>query len=192
MEIIGAFNYSDSFLLLILILSVATDLLKRKISNKLIIIGMLLSLTSQLILPNGQGFEMWIVGVLLGFCCFFPLYFFRGMAAGDVKLMMVVGGFLGFPLTLTAALLSFVAGGVMAMVIVLAKGQFKQVIHNIKTILTPLFIRITSGVDINDGLSDKANERRMSVGRMPYALAIAVGTLLALYFEATQSATISN
>lgn len=179
-------------LILVLTVAVFTDLYKRKISNLLILLGLVSSLIGQILIPQGLGFVFWGAGILAGFICFLPLYILRGMAAGDVKLMMVVGGFIGFPLVLMAALYSYAAGGVMAMIIVLAKGRFKQVLCNIKTILTPLFIRLTSGVNISDGLSSKANEVKVSVGRMPYALAIAAGTLLALYFEVTQTATISN
>ena len=155
-----------------------TDLYKRKIPNILIIFGLIGGLLIQMLLLQGIGFNLWAVGVLAGFCCFFPLYYLRGMAAGDVKLMMVVGGFLGFPLVLTAALYSFVAGGILAVMIVLAKGQFKQVLNNIHMILTPLYIRFTSGVDVSDRSS-----KQMSVGRMPYAVAIGAGTLLTLYLN---------
>ena len=174
------------FLMIILILATIYDLYKRKIPNILILFGLIFGLVSQLFMPHSLGFMQWGVGVLVGFICFFPLYFLRGMAAGDVKLMMLVGCFLGFPLVLTAALYSYVAGGVMAIMIVLAKGKLKQSLHNIKSILTPLYIKVTSGVDIGDGLINKNNIEQASVGRMPYALAIAAGTLLALYFESTK------
>ena len=185
-------NYTLWMLVFVLFIAIFTDLHKRKIPNLLIAFGLVSSLVGQLLLPHGLGFVQWCIGVLAGFICFLPLYVLRGMAAGDVKLMMVVGGFLGFPLVLTAALYSYAAGGLMAIMIVLTKGRFKQVLHNIKTILTPLYIRVTSGVNIIDELSSKEGAEPVSVGRMPYALAIAAGTLLALYFEATQTATISN
>ena len=167
----------------VLLAALFTDLRKRKIPNLLILLGLVSSLIGQLFLPQGIGFMQWGIGVLVGFICFFPLYVLRGMAAGDVKLMMVVGGFVGFPLVLMAALYSYAAGGLMAIIIVLAKGRFKQVLLNIKTILTPLYIKITSGVNVNDGLSSKTNNGQVSVGRMPYALAIAAGTLLALILK---------
>lgn len=165
-------------LLLILVLATATDLYKRKIPNVLIVLGLVGGLIGQLLLPQGLGFAQWGIGVVIGFICFFPLYSFRAMAAGDVKLMMVVGGFLGFPLVLMAALYSYVAGGVMAIIIVLAKGRLKQVTHNIKMILTPLYIRVISGVDVSDGLT-----KQVSADRMPYAVAIGAGTLLTLYLN---------
>ena len=174
------FPNNPLWLLLILILFIASlsDLFKRKIPNILIIFGLTCGLIVQIFLPQGLGFWNWVIGVFLGFICFFPLYTLRAMAAGDVKLMMVVGGFLGFPLALTAALYSYVAGGIMAIIIVLAKGRLKQVAHNIKMILTPLYIRAISGVDVSDGLI-----KQVSVGRMPYAVAIGAGTLLTLYLN---------
>ena len=173
-------NNNLLYLLLILIFSLAiiTDLCKRKIPNVLIVWGLISGLVGQLLLPQGLGFAQWGIGVIIGFICFFPLYSLRAMAAGDVKLMMVVGGFLGFPLVLTAALYSYVAGGIMAIIIVLAKGRFKQVTHNIKMLLTPLYIRATSGVDVGDNLT-----KPISVGHMPYAVAIGAGTLLTLYLK---------
>ena len=45
-------------------------------------------------------------------------------------------------------------------------------------ILTPLYIRAISGVDVSDGLI-----KQVSVGRMPYAVAIGAGTLLTLYLN---------
>lgn len=165
-------------LILVLFLAIVTDLYKRKIPNGLILFGLVGSLIGQLLLPQGLGFVQWGIGVVIGFICFFPLYSLRAMAAGDVKLMMVVGGFLGFPLVLTAALYSYAAGGIMAIIIVLAKGRFKQLTHNIKVILTPLYIRATSGVDVSDGLT-----KQVSVDRMPYAVAIGAGTLLTLYLN---------
>ena len=165
-------------LLLVLICAIVTDIYERKILNVLIVLGLVGGLIGQLLLPQGLGFLQWGIGVVIGFICFFPLYSLRAMAAGDVKLMMVVGGFLGFPLVLTAALYSYVAGGIMAIIIVLAKGRLKQVAHNIKMILTPLYIRAISGVDVSDGLI-----KQVSVGRMPYAVAIGAGTLLTLYLN---------
>ena len=170
-------NNATWFLLILALFSaIVTDLYKRKIPNVLIVLGLVGGLVGQLFLPQGLGFAHWGIGVAIGFICFFPLYILRGMAAGDVKLMMVVGGFLGFPLVLTAALYSYVAGGIMAIAIVLINGQLKQVIHNIKIILTPLYIRVTSGVDVSDGLI-----KPVSVGRMPYAIAIALGSLTVIY-----------
>lgn len=168
----------ELLLLLVLLLAIVNDLYNRKIPNGLILFGLVGSLIGQLLLPQGFVFTQWAVGVFAGFICFFPLYILRGMAAGDVKLMMVVGGFVGFPLVLTAALYSFVAGGIMAILIVLSKGQFKQLVHNIKTILTPLYIRMTSGVDVGNNLT-----KPLSISRMPYALAISAGTITTLYFD---------
>lgn len=171
-------NMLIGLLLLLLSLAVITDVTHRKIPNLLIVSGLVTALIGQLFLAGGQGWQAWLLGMLAGFAVFLPLYLLRGMAAGDVKLMMVVGGFLGFPLVLTAALYCYAAGGIMAIIIVLAKGRFKQVTHNIKMILTPLYIRATSGVDVSDGLI-----KQVSVGRMPYAVAIGAGTLLTLYLK---------
>ena len=102
------------------------------------------------------------------------------MAAGDVKLMMAVGGFLGYPLIIKAVICVFLAGGVIAIVFVLITGRFKRLIKNMRVMLTDIFIKATSGVSVADDYVMKN-----SAGRMPYALAIAAGTGIALYLETT-------
>ena len=167
-------------LLWMLILAVMTDLTTRKIPNIIVVFGLITSLICQYFAMQGAGGLNWLAGVLVAFVCFIPLYALRGMAAGDVKLMMAVGGFLGYPLTIKAVVCVFLFGGVMVIVFALLKGHFKRLTQNMRVMLTDLYIKTTSGVNVEDDYIIKN-----SVGRMPYALAIAVGTGIAVYLETT-------
>ena len=169
-------------LLWMLILAVMTDLSTRKIPNSIIVFGLITSLVCQLVTTEGTGGLNWLAGVAVAFACFIPLYVLRGMAAGDVKLMMAVGGFLGYPLIIKAVIFVFLAGGILAISFVIFKGRFKQLIQNMRVMLTDIFIKATSGVNVADDYVMKN-----SAGRMPYALAIALGTGIALYLETTGS-----
>lgn len=169
-------------LLLMLALATFSDIKERKIPNALVIFGLLYSLFFQYILSGMAGGFDWILGVSVGFLCFIPLYVLRGMAAGDVKLMMAVGGFLGFPLIIKAVLYVFLSGGVMVVVFVTFKGRFKHLINNLRVMFTDLYIKSTSGVNVADDYVLKN-----SAGRMPYALAIAAGTLIALFLDTSGS-----
>ena len=167
-------------LLWMLILAVITDLSARKIPNGIIVFGLVASLVCQLVATQGAGGLNWLAGVAVGFACFIPLYLLRGMAAGDVKLMMAVGGFLGYPLIIKAVVCVFLAGGILAIAFVIFKGRFKKLIQNMRVMLTDIFIKATSGVNVADDYVMKN-----SAGRMPYALAITLGTGIALYLETT-------
>ena len=167
-------------LLWMLILAVITDLSTRKIPNSIIVFGLVTSLVCQLVATEGAGGLNWLAGIAVAFACFIPLYVLRGMAAGDVKLMMAVGGFLGYPLIIKAVVCVFLAGGVIAIVFVLCSGRFKRLFDNVRLMLTAVYIKTTSGVNVADDYVMKN-----SAGRMPYALAIAIGTAAALYLETT-------
>lgn len=165
-------------LIWMLILAVITDLNTLKIPNSLIVFGLIASLVCQCVAIEGAGALNWLVGVTAAFICFIPLYMLRGMAAGDVKLMMAVGGFLGYPLIIKAVICVFLSGGVLAIVYVLLKGRFKHLLQNMHMMWTNFYIKVTSGVSVADD-----DVMKNSAGRMPYALAIAVGTAVALYLQ---------
>lgn len=162
--------------------AIFTDLIRRKIPNTLVLFGLVISLIGQCFTTQGAGGFNWLAGVTFSFACFIPLYILRGMAAGDVKLMMAVGGFLGFPLIIKAVICVFLSGGIIAIVYVLIKGRFKLLFDNMRVMFTDLYIKSTSGVNVADDYVMKN-----SAGRMPYALAIAAGTLIALYLDMSGS-----
>lgn len=174
-------------LLGMLIMAVIIDLSVRKIPNIIIVFGLVTSLACQLVSIEGAGAFNWLIGVIIAFACFIPLYLARGMAAGDVKLMMAVGGFLGYPLIIKAVVCVFLSGGIIAIVFVIIKGRFNCLFDNMRVMFTDLYIKSTSGVNVADDFVIKN-----SAGRMPYAVAIAVGTLIALYLHITGSGFLSN
>lgn len=97
------------------------------------------------------------------------------MGAGDVKLMMMVGAFLGPLQTLGVVVLTFAAGGVLAIGMALYQRSFRQLVFNLRFMLT------TSAISAAGGASPKFEPLQQTAGRMPYAVAIAAGTLLQLY-----------
>ena len=165
-------------LVAMLLVAIITDLTVRKIPNSLVISGLIVSLVGQCLLTQGAGGFNWLAGVAVAFACFIPLYLLRGMAAGDVKLMMAVGGFVGYPFVFTTVGYSYMAGGAIAICYVLFKGRFKQLMQNLYSLIFDQFIKTTSGVDVYDGKVIKK-----SVGQLPFAVAIAVGTFIALYLN---------
>ena len=163
-------------LIAMLLLAVITDLSTHKIPNSLVVFGLTASLIGQCFAAQGAGGLNWLAGVAVAFACFIPFYVLRGMAAGDVKLMMAVGGFLGYPLIITALAYSYLVGGAIAIAYVLIKGRFRQLIQNLYSLIIDQFVKTTSGVDVYDGPVIK-----QSVGQMPFALAIAIGTFITLF-----------
>src|SRR5687768_11743315 len=70
------------------------DIRTRRIPNKLVLVGLATSFVAQG-LRGLDGTQAWFLGTLAGFGLLLPLYVIRAMGAGDVKLMAMVGSFLG-------------------------------------------------------------------------------------------------
>jgi prepilin peptidase CpaA len=166
-------NASEVLLLYLVLQAAVTDLALRKIPNVLVLCGLLLALVVHALAgPPRDLLSGWLGGLLAGFFLFLPLYLLRGMAAGDVKLMAMVGAFAGPEQALQIALLSFLIGGVLGLVLMLASGRARQGWRNLRTMLWPLLLRL-GGMP----LAPVPLAPGQSVGGMPYGVAVALGTL---------------
>jgi prepilin peptidase CpaA len=115
-----------------------------------------------------------LAGLLTGLLMFLPLYTMRAMAAGDVKLMATVGAFCGPAMTFQISLATYCCGGLLALLIVLWRGKTRAAAVNVGALLRPLLLRLTGIPLVNEPMPTP------SVGGMPYALAIALGSFLML------------
>lgn len=114
---------SEMVLLWLVTQAAATDLAQRKIPNVLVAAGLLLALVLRCLAEPKWSVALDCAGgAVAGLLVFLPLYLLRGMAAGDVKLMAMVGAFLGPAAILVAAMLAALCGGVLA-ILWLSCGQ---------------------------------------------------------------------
>lgn len=167
----------SSTLAALLIVAIATDLRSRRIPNVLVALGLGLGLVGRLLMPGapiGEALLTFVQGSGAGLLALMPLYLMRACGAGDVKLMAMVGGFVGPAVVLDAALWTLVSGGVLSLVFMLGRGVAAQTIENIRFLLTDLMVRARSGGGAR--LAPLAT----TAARLPYAVAIAAGTLIAV------------
>lgn len=165
-------QYREVALLLLVSIAAVNDLATRRIPNRLLLAALACAVVLDFVGPDcGAELLRALVGLGAGLLVFLPFYLARGMAAGDVKLMAVVGAFTGPAEAFEIAVLTWCAGGVMALVLVLARGRVRLVLGNIGRMLAGM---MTPGV----GLLAPAQEK--SAGSMPYGLAIAIGTVAVL------------
>jgi len=165
-------QYLDVVLLPLVSIAAVNDLASRRIPNRLLVAGLACACGLRLLSPGpllsalaGLG------GMAAGFALFLPLYLLRGMAAGDVKMLAVVGAFTGAQDVLQIAVLTWCAGGVMALVLMLVRGRLMLAIGNIG--------RMLSGLMLPGGMA-AAPAVQQSAGSMPYGVAIAIGTVVAM------------
>jgi len=177
-------NLALAILLGLLAAAVFADLRTRRIPNSLLLVGLLATtVINVMAVPGAEifdgldgaiGFLPSMGGIAVGFAALFPLYALRAMGAGDVKLMMTIGAFLGPMQTFGVVVLTFAAGGVLAIAMALWQRSFRQLVLNLRFMLT------TSAISAAGGTSAKFEPLQHTAGRMPYAVAIAAGTLLQL------------
>ena len=174
-----------------LLVAVWFDVRQRRIPNLLVANGIVWGLALQTFVPHGAGlFEFWwgsvgpwqaLLGLGAGLALFMPLYLMRAVGAGDVKLLAMVGVWLGPQLLLGATLLTLLAGGVMAIVVMLASRSSRQVLTNVRVMLT------TTLVGAQTGTLAPLDAPASGSARLPYALPIAVGTLAQVGWQLAHS-----
>jgi prepilin peptidase CpaA len=123
----------------------------------------------------------------LGFALLFPVYAIGGMGAGDVKMQMGFGAWIGsfYGLSATAGpeghpgsleilfwafCLAVVIGGVLALGMILVRGQFWKNLQNTRTILNDLFT--SSGIG---DVAGKAARRKSRMHLLPYGIPLCIG-----------------
>ena len=164
---------------LVLMVTIAAiyDIQFRRIPNWLVLTGLVLSLVIHVTFNEFYGFKAWGYGMLTGFGLFLPLYALRAMGAGDVKLVAMAGSFLDAGSAIGVVLTTLVVGGVLSIVVALRNGVLRQAIGNIHTQLTlTMFKKISGG-------NAQLEQLPSSAGNLPYAVAIAAGTLIHLILE---------
>lgn len=164
-------------LALTLVIALEADVRERRIPNVLIVVGLGAGLMLHLLGPRGYGGGVfshhagalgaagWLLGAGVGLALFLPLYALRAMGAGDVKLMAVLGGYVGATEAISLGLVILIAGGVLATVRMLWSGNSRLVLSNVATVLG----------GVGDSTRPRFDPATQSVDRMPYALAFVGG-----------------
>ncbi|NHZ33700.1 prepilin peptidase [Massilia sp. CCM 8692] len=114
-------------------------------------------------------------GMLLGFCAMLPMYAMGVMGAGDVKLMAMVGAFLGFHATLQALLFCVLSAGIAALAFGLRKRVMGRLLANTGAAMRGMFWSA-----IASGKPQLAPGAMPSVGKLAYGISIAIGTTACL------------
>ena len=158
------------------LISSVFDVKSRRIPNFITFPSMLFGLLLHLGLGGWRQMLTALAGGLICGLVFLIFYIAGGMGAGDVKLMMAVGCIAGLPNVAYLLVLTAISGGVMAVALALARGRFQQTIMNVGELAAH---HTQAGLQPHPDL----NLTNAQTLRLPYALAIAGGCILTLYFQ---------
>ena len=152
------------------------DVKSRRIPNFITFPAFLFGLALHLALGGWrQLLSALAAGVICGLV-FLVFYIAGGMGAGDVKLIMAVGCIAGLSHVAYLLVLTAISGGVMAVIYAMMRGKLQQTIMNVGEIASH---HRTEGLQPHPDL----NLENAATLRLPYALAIAGGSILTLYFQ---------
>jgi prepilin peptidase CpaA len=117
-------------------------------------------------------------GWALGLALLMPMYALKTLGAGDVKLMAAIGALIGPQAVFGAMLASLLAGGVLALAVSAYHGTLLQMTSNSYHLMLNSLMRGVTGQrpDIDAPAAPS--------GKLPYAIAIAAGTVLYLALAA--------
>lgn len=116
------------------------------------------------------GLKGGLIGLLAGGGVFFVLYLLGGMGAGDVKLMAAVGTWAGGGRTVVVLVAAAIAGGLLAVGYMIFYRRVRSTLLNVVELFRH---HLVSGIRPHPSL----NVQEGGGLRIPYGLAIAIGTL---------------
>ena len=106
--------------------AVCTDLFLEKVPNRWIVLGLAAGAVCQGLLHGAGGIPFYLGGVFLPLVLLFPLFCFRMMGAGDIKLMAVMGGILGSCGILKGMFCAFILGAVLSLAFLISCGNLQE------------------------------------------------------------------
>lgn len=140
----------------------------RRIPNWLTLGAVVLGLGAAAIEGGAEGLVDSAIGLAIAGGLFLPFCLLGVVGGGDMKLMAAVGAIVGWPMVLRVVTNTCIAGGLIAVAIMAWNGMLLTTLANV--------FRIMAGMP-------RRSKGLRKAPMVPYALAITVGTLVAVFVQ---------
>jgi len=164
-------------MLIVVAIATVTDLWRRRIPNWLTLPCLAAGIAVCGWLRGWHGIGQSLAGVGLGLLIFGVLFWLGGMGAGDVKLAAAIGAWIGPRQLVVAVIFTALAGGIMALGWAFSRGFAGELFQSTGDLILGKKKRNETAPAGGDATEEGKPVRR----RMPYAPAIAIGTLLSFF-----------
>lgn len=144
------------------------EIKSRRIPNVLTLGSVLLGLAAWTVEGGMQGLGDSLLGLVIAGGAFLPFCLLGVVGGGDMKLMAAVGAITGYPMVLRVLTDTCIAGGLIAVAIMAWNGMLLETMLNVFKIIFGMPRR-------------RAGLRNPPM--VPYALAITIGTGVAVFFR---------
>lgn len=164
------------FLLILLFVATVSDVMRHKIPNIISLGGVVVGFICQGWFVGIHGVIDGGLGLIVGLILFLPFYALGAMAAGDVKLMAMVGTFVGPKIVIACIAATLISGMILALIYIGFRGS------NIKNYLSRYALMIKTLITTYKWIYIPPTREDAGSMRFPYALAINVGAIIALWY----------
>lgn len=161
---------TDVCALLLLGVCAYWDLRYRKIPNWATLPGVILGLVMNCLLHGWAGIRTSGTGLLVGFGALLVLFVLSWMGGGDVKLMAAIGALKGYPFVVSALWYSLIAGVLLGVVMLIWNRKTLRTFKNLCLVIASRLSPLVPKQDI----------KREETQKIPFGLAIVLGTLWAM------------
>lgn len=164
----------------VVLMAAFTDLRAERIPNWLSFPGALLGIVLHTLSGGAEGALFGAYGWLAGFGLTIGFYAVGGMGAGDVKLVALVGAFLGAQRVLWVAMYTAVLGGIYALGIVI----YSLVGQGLRGRAAGRFPGAETGLELLQGNVASKVATLRKYPRLRYAVVVALGVVVEAWYGA--------
>jgi prepilin peptidase CpaA len=165
--------FVNVLLCLVIGVCVYWDLKSRRIPNFVTLPTIIIAPVLNGVFWGLPGLKSSLAGFFIGLAVLIIPFALGGMGGGDVKFLAAIGAMKGSPFILYAAVYSAFAGGIMALGVLLYRGQLLTLLK--KWIFALINVFVPGVVSI-----PKIDSESIDKQVLPYGVAIGVGTVFAL------------
>ena len=152
---------------ILLLIAVGMDLRNMRISNRLILIGLMISLIQRVFCNGMGGFLTGIVLISLPVILLYLLFLAGALGAGDIKLFSLIGGFIQLKELMLCIIVSFLFAAIISLVKMLYLGTF---LSSMKCVVRYFY-------SILQGNIESYQPESMKNGRIHFSVAILFGLI---------------
>lgn len=119
--------------LYIAVVAVCMDLCYQKVDNLFLFIFLILGFIYQIGMHGFCGMVHFFFGIGVPVLCLYMLFLFRMLGAGDIKVLSVLGGWIGPGCIAKCIVISILSGAVLSVLVIFVCGNLKERLQYFKT-----------------------------------------------------------